>query len=127
MLSTMSDLRIVPLGVEHRDDVLRIDQAAFAFPMNEVDPVLDTEHFEWDRTYGVLRPVAGARRDVASASWSSDEELAGLMTSFTLHIAVPGAGESVRTTTVALPLVEANEALARVREGRIEGAAVLVP
>jgi propanol-preferring alcohol dehydrogenase len=33
----------------------------------------------------------------------------------------------VRTTTVALPLAEANEALARVREGRIEGAAVLVP
>jgi len=33
----------------------------------------------------------------------------------------------VRTTTVALPLAEANEALARVREGRLEGAAVLVP
>jgi alcohol dehydrogenase, propanol-preferring len=33
----------------------------------------------------------------------------------------------VRTTTVAFPLREANEALARVREGRITGAAVLVP
>jgi propanol-preferring alcohol dehydrogenase len=33
----------------------------------------------------------------------------------------------VRTSTVALPLVQANDALARVREGRIEGAAVLVP
>jgi len=33
----------------------------------------------------------------------------------------------VRTTTAAFPLAQANEALARLREGRIEGAAVLVP
>jgi len=33
----------------------------------------------------------------------------------------------VRTTTVPFPLGGANEALARLREGRIEGAAVLVP
>ncbi|MFI4987946.1 MAG: zinc-dependent alcohol dehydrogenase family protein [Alphaproteobacteria bacterium] len=33
----------------------------------------------------------------------------------------------VRTTTVPFPLAEANEALTRLREGRIEGAAVLVP
>ncbi len=33
----------------------------------------------------------------------------------------------VRTTTEPFPLVDANEALARLREGRIEGAAVLVP
>jgi propanol-preferring alcohol dehydrogenase len=33
----------------------------------------------------------------------------------------------VRTTTTAFPLAQANEALARLREGRIEGAAVLVP
>jgi len=33
----------------------------------------------------------------------------------------------VRTTTTAFPLAEANAALARLREGRIEGAAVLVP
>jgi propanol-preferring alcohol dehydrogenase len=33
----------------------------------------------------------------------------------------------IRTTTVPFPLAEANEALARLREGRIEGAAVLVP
>ena len=33
----------------------------------------------------------------------------------------------VRTTTEALPLEKANEALARLREGRITGAAVLVP
>jgi alcohol dehydrogenase, propanol-preferring len=33
----------------------------------------------------------------------------------------------VRTTTVPFPLTDANQALARLREGRIEGAAVLVP
>ena len=33
----------------------------------------------------------------------------------------------VRTATVPFPLEDANEALARLREGRIEGAAVLVP
>ena len=33
----------------------------------------------------------------------------------------------VRTTTVAYPLVRANEALADLRDGRIQGAAVLVP
>jgi alcohol dehydrogenase, propanol-preferring len=34
---------------------------------------------------------------------------------------------AVRTTTTPFPLAEANEALARLREGRIKGAAVLVP
>jgi alcohol dehydrogenase, propanol-preferring len=33
----------------------------------------------------------------------------------------------VRTTTTEFPLTDANEALARLREGRIEGAAVLIP
>jgi len=33
----------------------------------------------------------------------------------------------VRTRIETFPLEEANEALARVREGRINGAAVLVP
>jgi propanol-preferring alcohol dehydrogenase len=33
----------------------------------------------------------------------------------------------VRTTTTVFPLTQANEALARLRDGRIEGAAVLVP
>jgi predicted acetyltransferase len=101
MLSHMSDLRIVPLGVEQREDILRIDQAAFAFPMNEVDPVLDTEHFEWDRTFGALRPPAGDRRTAVHPTWSDDEELAGLMTSYTLRVAVPGRGGSVRTAPVA--------------------------
>jgi propanol-preferring alcohol dehydrogenase len=33
----------------------------------------------------------------------------------------------VHTTTVPFALADANEALTRLREGRIEGAAVLVP
>jgi predicted acetyltransferase len=101
MLSGMSDLRIVPLGVEQREDVLRIDQAAFAFPMNEVDPVLDTAHFEWDRTFGAIRPRAGERRTSVHPTWSDDEELAGLMTSYTLRVAVPDRGGSVRSAPVA--------------------------
>ena len=33
----------------------------------------------------------------------------------------------VRTTTTPFPLAKANEALSRLREGRLEGAAVLIP
>ena len=33
----------------------------------------------------------------------------------------------VRTTTTPFPLAQANDALAALREGRVEGAAVLVP
>jgi len=33
----------------------------------------------------------------------------------------------VRTEVEALPLTQANEALARLREGRLRGAAVLIP
>jgi len=33
----------------------------------------------------------------------------------------------VRTTTTTFPLAQANEALAALREGKVEGAAVLVP
>jgi alcohol dehydrogenase, propanol-preferring len=33
----------------------------------------------------------------------------------------------IRTATTPFPLAEANEALARLRDGKIEGAAVLVP
>ena len=37
------------------------------------------------------------------------------------------ARAGIRTATTAFPLALANQALAAVREGRIEGAAVLVP
>jgi predicted acetyltransferase len=100
-MSAPTDLRIIPLGPEHRDDVLRVDQAAFAFPLTEVDAELDTEHFEWDRTYAAVRPAPGARPRSSSATWSADEDLAGVMTSYSLHLAVPGRGSEVLTTPVA--------------------------
>lgn len=100
-MSAPSDPRIIPLGPEHRDEVLRVDQAAFAFPMNEVDAELDTEHFEWDRTYAAVRPAVGARPRPASATWAEDEDLAGIMTSYSLALAVPGWGADVRITPVA--------------------------
>jgi propanol-preferring alcohol dehydrogenase len=37
------------------------------------------------------------------------------------------AAAPIRTETEALPLSQANEALARLREGRVQGALVLVP
>lgn len=37
------------------------------------------------------------------------------------------AAAPIRTVTVPFALAEANEALARLRNGKIEGAAVLVP
>jgi predicted acetyltransferase len=100
-LSTPTELRIIPLGPEHRDEVLRVDQAAFAFPMTEVDAELDTEHFEWDRTFAAVRPATGSRTRPASATWSEGEDLAGIMTSYSLTLAVPGWGAEVLTTPVA--------------------------
>ncbi|HEX7970184.1 MAG TPA: zinc-dependent alcohol dehydrogenase family protein [Stellaceae bacterium] len=55
-------------------------------------------------------------RSVANLTRADGEEF------LTLAPLVP-----VRTTTTAFPLADANEALGRLREGRIEGAAVLVP
>lgn len=55
-------------------------------------------------------------RSVANLTRQDGEEFLALATE------VP-----VRTTTVAFPLAEANAALAQLRDGKIEGAAVLVP
>lgn len=100
-MTAAPDVRIIPLGPEHRDEVMRVDQAAFAFPMNEVDAELDTAHFEWDRTYAAVRPATGARERPASATWAEDEDLAGIMTSYSLSLAVPGRGAAVGATPVA--------------------------
>ncbi|MFL6100800.1 MAG: enhanced intracellular survival protein Eis [Actinomycetales bacterium] len=100
-MSAPRGLRIIALGPEHRDEVLRVDQAAFAFPSTEVDAQLDTAHFEWDRTFAAVRPSVGPRERPASATWSEDEDLAGVMTSYSLSLAVPGCGAGVRTTPVA--------------------------
>ena len=100
-MTAPSDVRIIALGPEHRGEVIRVDQAAFAFPMTEVDPELDTEHFEWDRTYAAVRPAPATRVRPAEATWSEDEDLAGVMTSYSLSLAVPGFDADVRATPVA--------------------------
>ncbi|HQT80257.1 MAG TPA: zinc-dependent alcohol dehydrogenase family protein [Rhodopila sp.] len=55
-------------------------------------------------------------RSVANLTRSDGEEF------FAIAPRIP-----IRTTTTAFPLTDANEALARLRDGRIDGAAVLVP
>ena len=95
----MADIRIVQLGPEDRDEVARLDQAAFAFDPLEFDAIGD--FFEWDRTWGAVRPAAGTIRHATSAAWGEQEELAGLFTSYSLTLTVPGAAGSVRRTPMA--------------------------
>ena len=71
---------------------MRLDQAAFAFDPVEFDAAGELGFFEWDRTWGAVRPAAGAVRHAVSTSWGEHEELAGQFTSFSLHLTVPGAG-----------------------------------
>jgi predicted acetyltransferase len=67
-------LRVVPLGEDRRDELLELDQWAFAFDDDQVDAEAGLLGFEWDRTAGV--EVDGA--------------LAGIHSVFTLDMPVPG-------------------------------------
>jgi predicted acetyltransferase len=100
-MSPPEDLRIVPLTQDDSDEVLRLDQAAFAFPLAEVDAAQDLTTFEWDRTFAAVRRAAGPHRHARSSSWADDEELAGLMTSYSLQITVPDRGVATRSVPVA--------------------------
>jgi predicted acetyltransferase len=91
-MSAPADLRIIQLGPEHADEVIRLDQAGFAFPLAEFDPATDLQEIEWDRTFGAVRRAAGPHQHAASPAWGDDEELAGLATSYSLGLAVPGSG-----------------------------------
>jgi predicted acetyltransferase len=97
----MADIRIVQLGPEDREEVARLDQAAFAFDPLEFDATGEFGSFEWDRTWGAVRPAAGAIRHATSAAWGEQEELAGLFTSYSLTLTVPDAASSVRRTPMA--------------------------
>ncbi len=88
----MSDTRIVQLRPEDRTEVMRLDQAAFAFDPVEFDAAGELGFLEWDRTFGAVRPATGAVRHAVSTSWGEHEELAGQFTSFSLNLTVPGAG-----------------------------------
>jgi predicted acetyltransferase len=95
------DVRIVRLHPEDRAELIRLDQAAFAFDPAESDAVGELPFLEWPRTWGAVRPAAGARRHAVSASWDEGEELAGQFTTFSLSLTVPGSGDSTRRTPMA--------------------------
>jgi predicted acetyltransferase len=97
----MADIRIVQLGPEDREEVMRLDQAAFAFDPVEFDALGELDFFEWDRTWGAVRPAIGAVRHTTAGSWGAHEELAGQFTSFSLQLTVPGAGAPTRRTPMA--------------------------
>ena len=100
-MNAPEELRVIRLGPEHGEEVLRLDQAAFAFATSEMDPDLDLTTFEWDRTYAAVRRAAGPHRHAADEAWADDEELAGLMTSYSLEMAAPGRGATTRAVPVA--------------------------
>ncbi len=98
---TSTSLRMVALRPEDIAEVLRVDQAAFAFDPLEGDVVGKSGYFEWDRTWGAIRPAAGPKQHAVSASWDAGEELAGQYTTFSLELTVPGPGLRTRTTPMA--------------------------
>jgi predicted acetyltransferase len=67
--------RVVPLGEDRRDELLELDQWAFAFDDSDLDPEPALLGFEWDRTAGV----------------EVDGTLAGIHSVFSLEMPVPGA------------------------------------
>ena len=82
--------RVIPIGVERRDEFLAVDQAAFMWPPEEVDPAEDTAQLEWDRTF---------------AAETADGELAGINATYTFDLSVPcGAGGTGATQVPAAGL-----------------------
>ncbi|MDP9221433.1 MAG: GNAT family N-acetyltransferase [Actinomycetota bacterium] len=98
-MTTPPDLRIVRLSAADHDEVLRLDQAAFAF-----DPAMAaeaTERLEWDRAWAAVRPAAGPHQRTSSTAWGADEELAGQYLVYTLDLAAPGFGSATRRVPMA--------------------------
>lgn len=67
-------LRLVPLGEDRRNDLLHVDQWAFAFDDTDMDPEPALLGYEWDRTVGA----------------ELDGELAGVHSVYSLDLPVPG-------------------------------------
>lgn len=74
MTADGSSLDVVPLGEDRRDDLLDVDQWAFAFPDTDDDPSPALQGLEWDRTFGARR----------------DGDLAGVYSVYSLAMPVPG-------------------------------------
>jgi predicted acetyltransferase len=71
--------RVAPLTRADADALLDVDQWAFAIVSDDLDESLALDELEWDRTYGAYVPD----RD--------GETLAGVNSTFTLRLPVPGA------------------------------------
>lgn len=67
-------VRVVPLGPDRRDDLLAVDQWAFAFDDSERDPEFGLLGLEWARTAGA----------------EVGRELAGVHSAYSLDLPVPG-------------------------------------
>jgi len=70
--------RVAALGRDDADAVLDVDQWAFAMVSDDVDHAAALDELEWDRTYGAFVPDRGG------------EVLAGVNSTFTLRLPVPG-------------------------------------
>jgi predicted acetyltransferase len=73
--------RVVALGPERREDVVRLDQTAFIIPEDDVDHEIAL--LEWDRTAGVLTQPA--------------DRLVGVHSVFTLGVSAPDGADGAGT------------------------------
>src|SRR5688572_29584125 len=70
--------RVAPLTRDDADAVLDVDQWAFAMVSDDVSHDAALDELEWDRTYGAYVPDRGG------------EALAGVNSTFTMRLPVPG-------------------------------------
>jgi predicted acetyltransferase len=83
-------VRLAPLGVESKDDVLALDQWAFGFDPTGMDPEWAGAALEWDRVTGAWLPGE-----------NGDDALAGLCGVFSLLMSVPGPTRPLASIPVA--------------------------
>ncbi|UER54775.1 GNAT family N-acetyltransferase [Kineosporiaceae bacterium SCSIO 59966] len=76
-MSSFPGTRIVPLGADRQEEVLELDQWAFAFVEDQGDAAASFTGFEWDRTAGV----------------EVDGRLAGVHSVFSLRTPAPGGAQ----------------------------------
>ena len=69
-------VQIRPLSIDDADDVIDLDQWAFSFSPEGLDPRLTVASLEWDRFHGAYR--------------GGTEELAGIYGVYSLDLPVPG-------------------------------------
>lgn len=76
-------IQVHPLGRERHDQLLDVDQWAFALDLEGVDPGPELEALEWDRTWGAWVPDGSGTVDLESPP-------AGVGAVYSLRLPVPG-------------------------------------